>query len=223
MNIKKAINAFQFINLKTLVFNLKYFPFKTAIKLPILISSKTYLLKTKGKIIIHGDILPGMIRIGYGEVGLFDKKRLRAIWEVEGEVHFYGNALFKFGSKISVGQGASLYIGDGFRISPNSSIVCFKSMRFGDNVRISWETILMDTDFHTIKTLEGEKINPPKEINIGNNVWIGMRATIMKGVTIENNNIIGTNSLVNKSIAGSFQIIAGNPAKVIKKDVDWNA
>lgn len=220
--MKRFFKVFAYLNLKTLIFNFKYLPFNQAIKLPVFVSSNTWLYKTKGEVKIEGEIKTGMIRIGYGEVGIFDKQRIRAIWEVYGTVVFHGMALLKFGSKIAVGEGATLNLGNKFRISPNSSIVCFKGMNFGKNVRISWETILMDTDFHTIKTLDGDRINHPKEINLGDNVWIGMRATIMKGITIENNNIIGAGSLVNKSISGSYQIIAGNPAKVIKKDVNWS-
>jgi acetyltransferase-like isoleucine patch superfamily enzyme len=106
-------------------------------------------------------------------------------------------------------------------ISPNSSIVCFKNISVGNNVRISWETILMDTDFHKIKDMKGSILNPPKPIKIGNNVWIGMRASIMKGTHVYDNVIVGARSYLNKPIRESNCLIAGNPAKILKRKVTW--
>lgn len=68
------IKFFQRINLKTIYFNLKYLPFKQAVKLPILVSNKVYLKSLLGKIIIECPISTGLIQIGYGEVGIFDNK-----------------------------------------------------------------------------------------------------------------------------------------------------
>lgn len=223
MNIRKIQEILFAMNPKTFYFNFKYFPFRQAIKLPVFVSIRTYLYNPGGEIVLHAPIRTGMIRIGFGEVGIFDNTRKRVMWEVLGKVHFYGTALIKFGSRISVGPGAELHLGDGFRLSPISTIVCLKKISFGNNVRISWETFIIDGDFHKIKNLEGEVLNHPKEITIGNNVWIGMKATIMKGTTIGDNVVIGAGSFVNKKIDGSFQIIAGHPARVVKQNVTWEA
>jgi len=221
MSTSKIFSVFRLFNIKTIYFNFRYLPFRQAIKLPFYISRRTHLFKTNGKVYIHGPVKAGMIRIGYGMVGIFDK-RTRAIWEVNGSVHFYGSALFKFGSKISVGHEGELHIGDQFRFTTNSTIVCFKEIRFGKSVRISWDTIIMDTDFHTIETLDGERINNNKKIEIGDNVWIGMRSSVMKGAKLDDNVILGSNSVLNKYIPGSNQIVAGNPAHVVKTDVRWH-
>jgi len=223
MIIKEIIKVIYFINLKTVYFNFKYLPFRQAIKIPFFVTSNTLLNKTRGKVIIHCEkIIPGMIRIGHSHVGLFDESIHRTIWEVSGEVHFYGTALLKYGSKTIVNKGAILTFGNKFRLTTNSSIVCYKKITFGSNVTISWDTIIMDTDFHKIMNLNGDIINNPKEISIGDNVWIGIRVTILKGTRIESNNIISANSVLNKPIEGSFQIIAGTPAKVVKNDVTWH-
>jgi len=55
---------------------------------------------------------------------------------------------------------------------------------------------------------------------IGNNVFIGINSIIMPGVTIADNIIIGSGSVVTKDFLESYCIIAGNPAKVIKQNVD---
>lgn len=53
-------------------------------------------------------------------------------------------------------------------------------------------------------------------VKIGSNVWIGGHSTILPGVTIGNNSIIGAGSLVNKDVPANV-VVAGNPAKVIKE------
>lgn len=81
----------------------------------------------------------------------------------------------------------------------------------------------MDTDFHKIMNREGEIINTPKSISIGNHVWIGCRNTILKGVTIGNDNVISADSTITRSISEERCIIAGHgkDMKIIKKDIEW--
>ena len=55
-----------------------------------------------------------------------------------------------------------------------------------------------------------------RKIKIGNNVWIGSNATILQGITIGNGAIIGAGSVVTKDVPPNL-IVAGNPAKILKK------
>ena len=64
--------------------------------------------------------------------------------------------------------------------------------------------------------MEGKSYPTKGNTVIGNDVWIGHRATIMPGLTIGHGAIIGTGSLVTKDVA-PYAIVGGNPAKVIKK------
>jgi acetyltransferase-like isoleucine patch superfamily enzyme len=79
----------------------------------------------------------------------------------------------------------------------------------------------MDTDFHKILDKSNKIINEDKEITIGNKVWIGCRCTILKGASIKDNIVIGANSFISGIFNGSNQIIAGNPPKILKNDIDW--
>ncbi|MFY0630665.1 MAG: acyltransferase [Flavobacteriaceae bacterium] len=209
------------VNFKSLIFNLKYLPFKQAIKLPFLISRKVYLMKTKGEISIESPIKTGMIKIGYGEVGIFDKKKSRSIWQVSGKVIFKGSANIGHGSKISVGQNATLEIGDNFNMTAESSIVCQKHIEFGNNCLVSWECLIMDTDFHKILDEDKKIINNPEPIIIGDKVWIGCRNLILKGSKISNNSIIGANSMVSKDISQNSGLFVGNPIQLKKENVTW--
>ena len=62
-----------------------------------------------------------------------------------------------------------------------------------------------------------EKTVPEKPIIIGNDVWIGANAVILPGVKIGNHCIIGAGSVVTKTFEEDNLIIAGNPAKIIKR------
>lgn len=219
--MRKIIKFIKFINLKTVWFNLKYFPIGQALKLPILISKNVYLREVCGKIYFNCKIKYGLVQIGYGNVGIFDKKKSRTIWNVMGDVTFCGYAIIGHGSKIEVGPEGSLSFGENLKISAESSIIAFKNIQIGNNCFLSWDTLIMDTDFHTIKNENGEITNSPKSIVIGNHVWIGCRSIILKGSKIPNNSIIALNSLVNNELSEENCIYGGSPVKCIKEKVSW--
>jgi len=85
--------------IKTLVFNLKYFSIKDAIKLPVFIYKHVSLLDLHGSIKLKSPAYTGMIRIGDGYVGIYDKKLRRSIWEVSGKIEFGRNVHIGHGSK----------------------------------------------------------------------------------------------------------------------------
>jgi len=67
----------------TLRFNFKYFPFKQAIKLPVYVSHRVWLMQINGNIQIEGPIRRGMITIGFGRIGIFDRQNSRSIWRFD--------------------------------------------------------------------------------------------------------------------------------------------
>lgn len=206
---------------KTIYINFKYFKFKDAIKLPILLSNKVKINSLNGKIIINNKVKTGMIKIGFGNIGLFDRNKSRTILEIKGKVIFEGNASIGHGSKIIVGKCGEVTFGDKFIIMAESSIVCFKNIEFGDGCLISWENLIMDTDFHKIYK-DNKIINKDEKIIIGNNVWIGCRCTILKGSKVFDNSVIAANSVVTKKFNENNIIIGGNPAQIINSDIFWN-
>jgi acetyltransferase-like isoleucine patch superfamily enzyme len=207
---------------KTIFFNFKYLSFYQAIKFPILVSHRTWLMSTKGHVSIDSaDIKPAMIQIGFGEVGIFDQNNSRSIWQVNGNVIFGGRCSIGHGSKISVGNNATLKLGENFTITAESSIVCHENIIFGDNCLLSWDILIMDTDFHKIKNFDNKVINAKKAIKIGNNVWIGCRSLVLKGCEIGNNCVIAANTTIVKSFNLENKILGGNPAKVLKDEVTW--
>ena len=95
-------------------------------------------------------------------------------------------------------------------------------IKIGNDVQItSGVTILTHGyDWSVLKGEYGPVLGSAGEVVIGNNVFIGMHTTILKGVRIGDNCIIGANSLVNRDIAPGW-VAAGNPAKPIMRVEDY--
>ncbi len=121
------------------------------------------------------------------------------------------------GSDIRVFDNANLSIGSGY-LNGFVQIVCAKDIKIGENVAIARDVIIRDTDAHKI---EDGKHEEKKEVVIGNHVWIGTRAIIMKGVHIGDGAIVAAGAIVTKDVPPN-SIVAGVPAKVIKSDIKWS-
>ncbi|MCX3265297.1 acyltransferase [Pedobacter agri] len=128
----------------------------------------------------------------------------------------HGNFDFHTGIFIAVNKNAILEIGSGYT-NNDVDISCFKSIKIGNNVAISKGVIIRDSDNHEIGN-DGNDISKP--IEIGDNVWIGLRAIILKGVKIGNGSIIAAGALVNKDVPANC-LAAGVPAMIIKENISW--
>lgn len=121
---------------------------------------------------------------------------------------------------IELEANARISIGDNVGIS-SSCLWIFDYLNIGDNTKIGADCILLDSDAHSLDYMNrrngrSDRPNAKKAgITIGNDVLIGTRSIILKGVEIGDRTIIGSGSVVTKSIPADC-IAAGNPCKVIK-------
>jgi acetyltransferase-like isoleucine patch superfamily enzyme len=223
MKILEKIKTFLlYCNFKTIYFNFHYFTILDALHFPVFLSRNTKLRCTKGNVKIIAPLRPGLVRIGTDETGLYDKKHNRPVWENMGTVIFHGLGNIKYGAKIIVGINATLEMGDNFRLSSGSSVICYKSIKFGYNCRISWDTQFIDTDFHRVFDSNHNHVNPDKEIILGNDCWIGNHCLIQKGTHLRNIIVVASNSMVNIDCPESNIILAGSPAKVLRTSITWD-
>ena len=218
------MTAFDFFNIlrsipKTLRFNLHYFPLKTALKLPVVVSHRTYLRELHGKVALPKNVETAMIKIGFGDVGHYDRRRSRTIWQVSGTVSFGGKASIGHGSKLSV--RGDLKLGAGFNMTAESTIVCAKEIRFGDDCLLSWDILVMDTDEHPLYNKENERINPDKAILVGDHVWVGCKCVLLKGTEIPSRTVVAAGTLLKSAFSGENQVVGGNPPTVMKQEVHW--
>lgn len=119
-----------------------------------------------------------------------------------------------------VAPNCKIEIGDNVGIS-QTAMISYASITIGNNVKIGGGTCLWTTDFHSLdpsirrgsRDLENKRVLP---IEICDNVFIGAKSIILKGVCIGENSIVGAGSVVTKSIPAN-EIWGGNPAKFIRK------
>lgn len=130
-----------------------------------------------------------------------------------------GNFQAYYNTEIYVFKNAVLDIGSSY-INAGAQIRCMERIRLGNGCAIGRNVMIMDFDAHDIYYSDGTKNNITKPITIENHVWIGAGATILKGVTLGEGCVVGAGSVVTKDVA-PHTIVAGNPAKVIKRDINW--
>lgn len=152
---------------------------------------------------------------------------------VKSKIHIEGNnckviinsGVVIFDSEIFVrGNNADVCIGENTRIQSNCRFVCQGDNNYIDvssNCLFSDGVALWNSDTHTIFDSTDAVVNPSKPIKIGEHVWLGSNCTILKGVSIGKDSIIGLGSVVTKSIDNNT-IVAGNPARIIKKQTKWD-
>ena len=118
-------------------------------------------------------------------------------------------------SKIIIGENFS---SNGINIvaATNTEISIGNSCMIGRNIHVR------TTDGHKIKSCNnGEILNLPKNVKIGNRVWLADNAVVFKGVVIQDNCAVWINSVVTKQFEESNCVIAGNPAKIVKRGITW--
>lgn len=118
-----------------------------------------------------------------------------------------------------VGKDAHLEIGNNVGMS-STAIVCHSKITIHDNVKFGGGVCVYDTDFHSLDSKNRNSVNDfdtkkNKEVIIMSNAFIGAHSTILKGVRIGKNSIIGACSVVTKDVPDN-EIWAGNPAKYIR-------
>lgn len=167
--------------------------------------------------------------VGFGSVGVFDKKCQRAMLEINGTIEIPdGKISIGQGTRVSVGKNATVTFGEHFSNTAGMTIISTNRITFGKNVLVSWDTLIMDTDWHALQdTLTGEIGAVEKPISVGNNVWICCRSTILKGSIVADGSVVAAGAVIAGKHSTPDDIIGGNPARVLRnhatKDRTWEA
>ncbi len=189
---------------------------------------KEYRMNQKMNDLSHVTINKGFINIhdsAHVKIGA------RNIWEnlhlivKEGATLEIGDDCFLFG-RIVVEKNSILKIGHRLqttndklliRSAESSSIIIGNDCLFAD-------PSIYNSDYHGIYDIETEqRINPPENVIIEDRVWLALRSMVLKGAHIQTDTVVGATSVVLKGSYPSQCILAGNPAKVVKTGVVWQA
>lgn len=120
-------------------------------------------------------------------------------------------------------NGCILTIGDNTFIGPSHLALTEdgSSLTIGRDCMISSNVQIRTGDSHAIYNSEGHRINYAENVNIGDMVWLGEGARVLKGVILKDNIIVSTGAVVTKSFDENV-LIGGVPAKILKNNVNWS-
>ena len=212
MNIKTIIKRFNHCKIiKSVLWNIRC---NTKLHLVIRNKSSIHIDKTASLKIVSGVFVVNDFYFKFSR----QKYHSELILLPKSSLVINGNFSMYQGSGIYINENAKILIKSNSYINTNSLIECYNYIEIGEGTIISDNVRIQDSDLHTIHKSRKENSIP---ILIGNHVWIGMNVIILKGVTIGDGAIIGAGSIVTKDIP-AYSLAAGNPAKVIKDNVEWN-
>lgn len=140
------------------------------------------------------------------------EKKAEILAELFGETH--GD--FAIRPPFWCDYGFNITLGRGFYANHNCVILDGARVTFGDSVFIAPNCVFTTAGHPTDPDLRAEGYEFSLPITVGNRVWFGAGVTVLPGVTIGDDSIIGAGSVVNRDIPSGV-IAAGNPARVIRK------
>lgn len=207
----------------TIYFNFRYLPFCQAKHLPIHFFPHAYADVEKGAQIVIGDAILNSKykRVLIGEdLKDFGHQCEKTYLHLAGTISFAGLTRILRGCLIDV--CGTLCMGNNVVLCANTKLRCYNQILIYDEVTLSHESQIFDTNFHYIVDVEKPEFRPMSHpIKIGSYVWIGNRSTVNAGAVIPDNTIVASNSLVNKDLSDipAYSIVAGTPCKVVKSGV----
>ena len=184
------------------------------------IASALYDIKFRRKAIVMGGVKFGRhtaISSSYGAT--IKNIELNHHSHIYGSLHAYHDGIIKIGAYSQIG--------------PGSEIRSVQEVMVGENTVISTGVIITDNNSHPLNPADRLIVrrashgspfkswmySDSKPICIGNLCWIGENARICKGVTIGDGAIVAANAVVTKDVPPN-SIAAGNPARIVKTDID---
>lgn len=102
------------------------------------------------------------------------------------------------------------------RILENNS-----TLTIGEDCQLSSDIAIYVSDTHSIINKEGQLINIGRFVEIGDHVWVGYDCKILKNTRIPSNCIVGMGAIVTAQFSEQNCVLAGNPARIVKRDVNW--
>jgi acetyltransferase-like isoleucine patch superfamily enzyme len=171
-------------------------------------------LHKTAKIVLHANLSLNVNKYPYSKAECYLRLRKRAEMMVNGSVRLAHNAT------IEVQEGACFTIGQTF-MNSGAVISCAYKMTLGHDCLLAPQAMVLDSDYHRVLDDGGNTINHPREVFIGDNVWLCTKSTVLKGSQIRNGSVIGANSLVNGEV-GTHTLMGNGTAREISK-INWSS
>ena len=162
----------------------------------------------------------GALRIGLGPFGLSSAHDTSVVRVREGaELRCEGVVSLQRGVRIVV-DGGRLTLGHGTNVNgTGTKILCTREVTIGAHCTLSWDVQVLDGDFHGL-VVDGVERPSSAPVRIGDRVWIGTRAVVLKGVTIGDGAVVAAGAVVTRDVPAGA-VVAGVPAQVVRQVDGW--
>jgi len=176
-------------------------------------------LEGADRVLVHGR--GSALRIGMAPFGLTSRHDVSVLRVREGaSLDVYGLVSLQRGVRIVVDAGA-LRVGHGTNVNGLTKILCAEAVTIGRECTVSWDVQITDNDFHAI-TVDGVERPATAPVVIGDRVWVGTGATVLKGVTIGDGAVVAAGAVVTADVAPR-SVVAGVPARPVGTADTWTA
>ncbi|TYA71417.1 acyltransferase [Seonamhaeicola marinus] len=177
---------------------------------------KIYLLKRLFSYEIGSNVKIGRAIINCKDVSIGDNVSI-------GNRNTFSCKSLKIGANTKIFSG-NLFLGNGeFSIGENSRIInnhffdLYNNIALGNNTWVAGR----DSQFWTHGSIHTKTATKDLSIKIENNVYIGSASRFAPGTKLSSTNLVGLGSIVSGNFNTTNTIIMGNPAKIVKQDIDW--
>ena len=207
---------------KTLYYNLRLFPLSVAIRIPIVFHKNVRIKGMHRGCIIVENEKTAIANIGFFEgIGGDSSSHTVLDFRNSGELVLKGKCCIAKGSYV-LADHSKICIGEHFHGGANLKVISRSSVIIGSDCLTAWDCTIMDSDGHDI--LENERVlNAPRPIVIGEHVWMGVGCSILKGAVVPDNTVLGSNTVVTKTLPDSnaAYITKNGETIAVRHNVTW--
>ncbi len=119
------------------------------------------------------------------------------------------------GSVLTVGSGTNTEAPVDLVVHESTKLTVGEDCMFGSDVRVC------TSDSHSMIDADGRRLNPARDVYVGDHVWLSYRATVLKGAIIAPHTVVASGAIVTKQFSEPNTTLAGVPARVIDHGIDW--
>ncbi len=186
--------------------------------------------RRKNKITIEGLLLRSKIRVvGQGNTVVIKKGALlyKSGIQIVGNhnrIEIGEDAHIKYASFNFEEDGNAITVGRNTAMCGRINLAALEgtAISIGEDCLFSAGIEIRTSDSHSILNAEGERINAAESITLSDRVWCGQGVYILKGAAVGPDSVIGAASVVTKPFCEPNCILAGIPARVVKREITWD-